>query len=383
MRNKFWAADQVWVHIKGAETQRFISAAAKGGVRMAHLQPKEDGFIAQAFGADLNSLRQIAKNGGWQFAVLRYHGPGRLVEYFAKRPGIPIGILIFVVLLPILTSFVWVIDFGTLEGEQQERLRTLLEGYGVYEGAWLPEEQLKQIQTTALQQTDTFGWISLNFTAGCLSVESTAAQYQEIRGEPLMQALYARESGEILAIETQSGFTVVEPGQQVEKGQLLVDVVRLDRKGEEVPQGASGEITAIVRKSYTSYQPFQVSCTGLNGSCITQARYTILGHEWLVGEEILPTDAQLQTDWEPLCIGRVALPGGIRFQTAWQQTEQTVIYTLEQAKALAHRDCRLQLYADFPDAVIKAEHRSLSSDVDGVYCTITYDFYANIAQPQP
>lgn len=382
MKSKFWVVDRVWVCIKGKNAQRFASAATENRIRIAHLRPEKEGFIAQVFGADLHLLEQIAKKETWEITVWKRRGPGRFVEQLTRRPGIPVGILLFGALLPFLTSFVWTIDFGVLEAEQQERLRTLLADYGVHEGVWLTEDHLEQIQIAALQQSDLFGWISLNFTAGCLSVESTDAQYQTIRKEPSMQALYAKAEGKILTIETQSGFTVVKPGQQVEKGQLLVDVVRLDRKGEAVPQGASGEIIARIRKSYTSYRPFQVNGRILAGASDTQVTYTFMGCTWMAGEKMLPAGAKMQTTWEPLRVGRVTLPGCICIKTVWQEKEQLITYTQEQAQALARLDCREQLYADFPDAVIEAEERTFSNDKEGSYCTITYDFRANIAQTQ-
>lgn len=54
-------------------------------------------------------------------------------------------------------------------------------------------------------------------------------------------------------------------GQQVQAGDLLVDVQRLDRKGNPVLQGASGRVLARVEKSYSAAQPYyptQLTLTG-------------------------------------------------------------------------------------------------------------------------
>lgn len=380
MDNKACGIDRLRIRIQGESVHRFVNLAASEGIRMAHLQCKDQELVAWIFGRDLALLQQMAKTGHWSLTVERRVGPGRLLERLSRRPGILAGALVGWILLLTLSHYIWVIDFGNLEGETAERLRGLLTEYGICEGAWLQKEQLEQAQTAALQQSDLFGWISLNFTAGCLAVESTPAEQQTIRQAPSMQALYAKEKAEIVSIQAQSGFTVVEPGQQVEKGQLLVDVVRLDRNGEAVPQGASGAITALVEKQYTFSQPYEMKVTALTGQRVVQESGTLLGYQWNVGEELTPSAGILTTEWQPLSVGRITLPGSVCVKTLWQQQEQVIQYTPEQAEALVQRHCRQQLYAEFPDAVIQWEQAVCAREDTAVSGTVTYRFLANIAE---
>lgn len=382
MKRSIWAADCFWFRVSGQHPQRFVSAAAASGIHLAHLRYEKDGFSAQAFGTDHAALQRLAQKGGWDFSVLRRKGPGRFLEFLLARPGLPVGALLFFVLLQQLTSFVWTIDFGPLDSEAQFQMRNLLAQYGVLEGNRLDANILQKAQTAALQQSDVFGWISLNFTDGCLWIESTPTETQTIREDAPLQPLYARESGEILAIETQSGFTLVKVGEQVEKGQLLVDVTRLDRDGNAVLQGTDGKILARMEKSYTATQPYTETKPVLTGQSSIRESLTLFGLVFPSDDTFSPpADALPQTRWEPLCLGRLSLPGCLREETYWQQRTQTVHYTQEQAQALARRACRAQLLAEFPDAQIESEQRSISCQADAACCTITYRFCANLATP--
>lgn len=380
MMHNLWKADRFWFRVTGANPQHMVSQAAVQGIRLAHLRREPDGFTAQAFGADRLALERLAGQGGWGFSLLRRNGPGKFLEFLVKRPGLPLGILLFTFLLQQLSLFVWAIDFGDMTPELQSRMRTLLADCGIREGILLKAEALQTAQSAALQQSDVFGWISLNFAGGCLRLEETAAEYQRIREEAPLQPLYAREDGEILSIETQSGYTMVDVGQMVEKGALLVDIVRLDRSGREILQGAAGRILARMEKEYTALQTLDSEQTILTGQRIESHELTILGHSWQ--EETAPSfEGIVQTEWFPLQLGRVSLPGSLCQKTVWQQSTTTVSYSRETAQDLARRSCLAQLYADFPDAVIETEQCTATHSDTAEGCTIRYRFCANIAAP--
>lgn len=383
MKDKFWIVDRFRFRITGKNPQRFVSCAAARGIRLAGLRREQDSITALAFGADHAALSALAAEGGWQIFLVKRRGPGRLLEALLARPGLAVGGILFFVLLHFLTAFVWMIDFGALDPQVQDRMRELLAGCGITEGAYMCRENLQTAQTLALQQSDIFGWITLNFTDGCLWIESTPAEYQSIREAPPLQPLYAKEAGTILAVRTQSGFTAVTPGQSVEKGQLLVDVVRLDRDGKEVLQGASGEILACIEKSYTAFQPLQSTQTLLHGPSLVRVQYVVLGQTFPQQDTTLPEGALVQTDWEPLQLGRLRLPASRCQKTAWLREEETLTYTEETATSLAKRACRAQLFAEFPDAEIQTQQSKIEPTPEGCSCTITYRFYANIASAQP
>lgn len=379
-KHDLWMADRFWFRVHGRDPQRFLNRVSTRGIRLAKLRWEPEGLTAQGFGADHEKLLAIARQGGWDFTVLRRHGPGPWIQRLLCRPGLVAGTVLFFLLLQGMSQLVWTIDFGTLEGEPRQRMRTLLAENGIREGSFLRVETLAAAQAMALQQSDVFGWISLNFAGGCLYIESTPAQSTEIREDAPMTPLYAKTGGEILAVETESGFTVVTVGQQVEAGQLLVDVVRLDRDGNQVPQGAGGRILARCQQTYTALQPLQEVKTILTGNAETWETLYAFGGQWTSQEEI--SEGQAQTDWLPLRFGRLSLPVSLCRETVWQQAETELFYSREQAAAMAQRDCRAQLLAVFPDAQIEAERSQIENTSEGIRCTVTYQFCANIASAQ-
>ncbi|MCO7110034.1 hypothetical protein NIA69_14060 [Gemmiger formicilis] len=47
---------------------------------------------------------------------------------------------------------------------------------------------LQTAQAQALRRSEVFGWVSLNFTGGCLAIESTPSQTQTVREPPPRRA---------------------------------------------------------------------------------------------------------------------------------------------------------------------------------------------------
>lgn len=382
MGRDVWMADRFWFTVQGENPQRFLNAAVSQRIHLAHLRWIEGGLTAQGLGLDHDRLQKLAADGGWKFSVLKRRGPGLLAKRLLARPGVLAGMILFAVLLRGMEFFVWTIQFGDLTGESRQRMRSLLAECGICEGAVLDQETLALAQAKALQQSEWFGWVSLNFAGGCLSIEKTDAQYQTVREEAPLRPLVAKAAGQIVAVEAESGFAVVGPRQAVEQGQLLVDVVRLDRDGKEIRQGASGRILARCEKTYTAFQSYTVSGKVLNGDKQEADAVYLFGGVWQKGDLDETAAGVVQTDWQPIQIGRLSLPGCICRRVLWQQAEQTLSYTKEQAEALAKRSCRAELYREFPDAQIEAQLCEVTQNEEGITCTISYRFCANIAAAQ-
>lgn len=375
------AADRMTFVLSGPRPQQALSLAAQGGVRLFHIRPLQDGFRAQIAGVDWPRMQQLVKNKPWTLQLVRRRGPGRLLERLVLRPGIITGMIWCAVLTAFLNGFVWTIQFGDLNREEQDQMRRLLAAQNIEEGTRLTKTALANAQAAALQQSERFGWISLNFTGGCLFIESTETEQQTIRAEPAPAALYAAAAGTITAVEAESGFGVVTVGQQVQKGDLLVNLQRLDRKGNPVRQGAVGRIIARMEQTYTARQPYRVRTIVFTGHSSECARWRLLGKELYRAETEETYTGPVTETWTPLRLGRVTLPGVMQTTALWEQKTVPLHYSPETARAMAQRQCRERLYKTFPDAVIEAERRRVTAGETSAECAVTYIFRANIAQP--
>lgn len=380
-------ADRLRIAVKGRGCHRFLTAASAQGIKLHAVRCCGDGYNADVAGGDLARLRSLADAGGWQLQLVRRQGPGRWLERGMRRPGIAVGVLLFLVLVKWLSGYVWHIDFGNLEQAKIADFRQVLEEQGVREGTYMTQDLLHRTQYALLQQSDDFGWLGLNFAGGCLFVEQTVNQTQTVQDLEGEVGLYAKADGLVVALRLQSGFAQVNAGQYVAEGQLLANGQRADRDGDAVTQSARGQVVARVQKTYTASQPLRVEAQVLTGQSTKQDTWYCLGRSFSLNRsssQSEPYEQALQTvEWLPLSIGQVSLPGCIYRQTAWETKPACLVYSAACAQAMARRQCRLDLLREFPDADIESEQVTPLYTEQAVECEVCFVFTADIAQEGP
>lgn len=384
MHQTFNAADIIFFSVTGRGTQRLLGQAVQAGLKLEHIAPQSGGFSAAVSGTGWAKLCCLAAAGGWQITRTRRKGPGPLLERLLHRPGIPAGIFLFFILTHWLEGFLWCINTDLLTVPQQEILRPVLAEYGIQEGVSPTQAQLAQAQQ-ALAASGSFGWVSLNFTGGCLFVEGTPRQ--QAQPEPAAQntGLYARAGGRILSVDITSGFAQVQPGQYIGSGMLLAAAEKTARSGASVPQAASGSVIAQVRLAYTGQQPLVQQLPALTGARTEKRTLTLLNHRWqLAGSCSAPESdaAAPQQRWIPLRIGQLALPASIQESTCWLRQVQQQTFSPQAAAALARRNAKLQLLQDYPDAVIESARDSVTITSTTAVCRTLFVFCADIAEPR-
>lgn len=377
-------ADRLLVTITGRRAASLLGEAARRGIRLHQVSAGQEGYSARIAGRDLERLESLAGQCGVTVRILERKGVGGTAARVWARPGLWLGIALFLWLLWWLSGFVWTIDFGTLDADTAQSVRRLLEEHDLREGSRVHPPVLQEVQQALAAQPDLFGWTGVNFSAGRLSIESTSLQRQQIRTATPETALYARDDAEVLAIQVESGFAVVEPGQLVAGGQLLANGLRADREGRPVEQSASGRVIGRVRLSFSAEQPLEEQVSALTGRCRTEQTLHILGISIRDRQEPAPaTETFLRESWQPLRLGGLALPGCVYTAEFWEKSVQTVTHTPQAAQALARRDCRLQLQTAYPDAVVEQQTFACTETDGVVYCKADFVFRANVAVTGP
>lgn len=381
-RTAIWA-DQIMFEVRGEGAKNFLSKAARTGVHLSRVSCTEKGYTGYAAGADLQRLTMAAKETKSDLHIRCRRGPGKWLERSAARPGLIAGVTVFFLLRWYLSGFVWTIDFGEMDMARQSEFREALAKQAIWEGCRMEEKRLREAEEAIELEMQGAGWVSLNFTSGCLFVEENEREIQEIRQTTDPQALYAKASGQVLSIELEGGFAEVVAGQYVSEGQLLANGQKADRQGEAVIQGATGTIRGRMRKTYMAEQALHTENLVLTGESCTMEGWQILGQVWEKSEVPSWQEPESVTEWLPLRIGRLSLPGSLRRITLWEKEAQPIEYSEKTAEAMAARSCRLDLLQEFPDAELETETLTFETDGQTVRCSAEYVFCAEMTKVGP
>ena len=101
-----------------------------------------------------------------------------------------------------------------------------------------------------------------------------------------------------------------------------------------VIQGAQGRIVARVQRQYTASRPLTVRTSAYTGRSTERTTLYLPGYTRTEETGALLRSAETQTEWQPLRLGRLALPGCLCRVTSRERAVQTLTYPEGTAAAM-------------------------------------------------
>lgn len=319
---------QLWVELTSAEPELAVSAYAGAGIPMEDLQPQ--GALTLRFWMPrccYPQARKLAQKRGDCLKILGKRGIYWMLPRLLRRPVLLLGAAVLTGLTLFLPSRIL---FVQVEGNAAVPARQILEAAaesGLAFGTSRRQVRSEKVKNSLLSKIPQLQWAGVN-TSGCVATVSV----RERTGLPPVQdpvgvsSLCAVRDGYIRSITATAGTALVQPGQTVQAGQVLISGYTdcgLCLRGEQ----AKGEVFAQTQQELTAVLPAKRT---LRGQSLAQRR----SYSLLIGKNRI----NLWKDsgiWEDTC-GRmyeehyITLPGGFRLPLALCiQTRTTFALTSE------------------------------------------------------
>ena len=319
---------QLWVELTSAEPELAVSAYAGAGIPMEDLQPQ--GALTLRFWMPrccYPQARKLAQKRGDCLKILGKRGIYWMLPRLLRRPVLLLGAAVLTGLTLFLPSRIL---FVQVEGNAAVPARQILEAAaqsGLAFGTSRRQVRSEKVKNALLSKIPQLQWAGVN-TSGCVATVSV----RERTGLPPAQdpggvsSLCAVRDGYIRSITATAGTALVQPGQTVQAGQVLISGYTdcgLCLRGEQ----AKGEVFAQTQQELTAVLPAKWT---LRGQRLAQRR----SYSLLIGKKRI----NLWKDsgiWEDTC-GRmyeehyITLPGGFRLPLALCiQTRTTFALTSE------------------------------------------------------
>ncbi|HHX50387.1 MAG TPA: sporulation protein YqfD [Clostridia bacterium] len=217
----------VIILVEGASPEKFINLALVRGILLWDVVPlAENRFLAKVAARDVRRLRTISRISRSRFRIRRKIGLPFHWRRIRKRKTFLAGTLAFVLLLYLLSSFVWFVDFSSskeLEYLSQEKIMSLAADLGVRPGIWKNTLDLRKIEKTMEIQLPELAWVTIE-------IEGTRAMISVVEKELPGKQEWERKPGHIIAskdgiireILVISGQAKVREGDTVSRGQVLI-----------------------------------------------------------------------------------------------------------------------------------------------------------------
>lgn len=226
-----WIFGYVVISIRGQHIERLINMAISRGIILWDLVWVSDQeLLAKIRLSGFRPLRFIAKRTGTRFSLVSRRGLPFRMAFLKKRQVLPIGALIFIIALYTLSSFVWSVD---IEGEvdvSKNSIQKVLQQEGVKPGKYKGDIDIKALEKKLVLEVPEISWAAVELRGTKLIVkvvEKTLVKDKE-RDDPAH--VVAKKKGLVTEVLVLQGMPMVEEGETVRKGQILIS-------GEVYPEG--------------------------------------------------------------------------------------------------------------------------------------------------
>ena len=185
---------------------------------------KKDGFIyGRCVTKDFESISEEAKKCGCFLTKCKDHGFLNFAKRFKLRFGILVGILLFFIAMMVSSLFVWDVEVVGNAVVTDEQILKVCDENGLHFAATIFNVNEQDIEHKLKEKFPEISWVSLNRVAGKYIIEIS-----ETKGKPNIVEwqgpcdVISKYDGEIVYVEAYSGTPLVEAGNVVKKGDVLV-----------------------------------------------------------------------------------------------------------------------------------------------------------------
>ncbi len=258
---------------------------------------KDGGLCVVLRRRDLRRLRELSSERGLPTPIsVRTDGLPRLIAFFRRRPGIPIGAVLALGIWILSTLFVWRVDVICLDNAQGtavrdrvdvEQVRADLCELGIAQGMFLPGMDTRQLENRFLIGREDISWIAINRCGTVLSIEIRPSHAPDRTQEPKLKEddegylvgtnLVADADGRILSFSVRGGQPVVQPEQFVLRGELLASGIYTSETGDNVGGRAHGEFMAETVRILQTEVPLTAHTVQTTGQSRTTRMLCLFG----------------------------------------------------------------------------------------------------------
>lgn len=232
--------------IEGLNMERLIRQAGENGITLHALRRKGRQISGMVAEEELTSLRALAERGGWRMEAGGRVGLGHLADQARGRLGLVIGGVIVSAMIAAASQLMWRVEVTGSETYAAD-IRQYLTEMGVQPVCWKGRVDPGKMRDALEWRYPEVAWIETGWRGVTLQirvVEGTAPG-ETLSTDGSCDVVAARD-GIISSIVTVAGTPVVQPGEIVRRGQVLIQGSERIAQGEMCPVAARGTVMARV-----------------------------------------------------------------------------------------------------------------------------------------
>ena len=336
----------VRIKAKGFSAERFMNMAAFRGVSLWDISYEGAAVTMKAAGGSLEILEACAQKTGCSMEILGWGGLPAFLRRFRRRQVWSAGLLCFAAGLYLLSSFIWTLEVEGNERLEREEILSVCEEMGLQPGAWKRGLDTAEITNALLAQFSDISWVSVGIEGTDVLIRlAETIEKTEIVDRETPCDIVAAQDGVILQVTAERGTPMVQPGDVVKKGDILISSeLLIGLEGEEQHTeytAAEGAVTARIWQKLTEELPLQYQETQYSG--VEKENHSIVFSEKeldIIHPDGAGTWKKTVLSERPLALGDFVLPLRL-IKEIWKEYEiLEKTRTLEETKSILEENLR-------------------------------------------
>ena len=232
--------------IDGNFPERIINMISSRNILIWNIEKKDGTIHIYTIAKNYKEISKLAKKIGLKTRVIERIGIYFFIKRYKKRMGILVGLIMFISILLFMQNFVWTINIFGNQNISSEYIYEKSQQLGLKKGAFIPYLDFKQIQKDLMVKLENISWLSINNRGTNIDIEiREGVEKPYIEDEnPSPKNIIALKDGKILEMNIFKGDKVLNIGDYVLEGDLIVSGMYKDKYENEFIVSSSGNVIA-------------------------------------------------------------------------------------------------------------------------------------------
>lgn len=365
----------------GKFPERFLNITSRYGINLWNAKPSKHSINASMYISDYRKIRLAAKKSGVKTRINSKHGLPFFINKYKPRIGIPIGAAAGVILIIVLSNFIWSVSITGAQTVSETKIKQVLSENGVKTGGYKNNLDVQKIERDTMLEIDEIGWMSVNITGNIASIEiKEKAQKPKIDSSTTPCNIKAKCDGVITDIKSKKGNVQVKKGSGVAKGDLLVSGIIETKMNTLQYVRANAEVFADVVYKKESSIKSEYEYTFLGGETTYRNRAFLLWLEFPCSISFSSYENSVfsESSQNVICNDTV-LPLGIKTSTQSDLISVEKKLTKSEAEKIFMNDLLLYEAFEKPKSKVVSRKVTVNKTGDEYRCETDYIFNENIA----
>ena len=289
----------------------FLNYLVEKEIFVSLIKSTDFGFTAICMAKDYKKIARAAKKFQCKTKIIRKNGLYFKSRKVLARKGIVLSAALVFLYVFLFSKLIWRIDIIAPSKNITEDVNSILYENNCYAGAVFNQEKNQNIIQKIFMDVDNVGYVTLNFYKGILTCKVDAT----INKMPYLENstsgnITASLDGVIEELEIYNGFSDIQIGQTVLKGDILVEPTYVDRNGTLQQVMPRAFIKAYCLKEYSAQTDFNKEVSIRTGKYTEQVSLKFIGKKILIKKADIDAYKQYESEkyFENITILGFSLP---------------------------------------------------------------------------